>query len=113
MLTFTGDIKALQGILKDERRTSNIERSTSNENVISNTDHSTFIFVSFHPFTEYSRSLFHRLEVCFFIFSYSTFNVGRSMFNVHNFSVNLSRRPGVKNILALIGQGHQVRLSLK
>ena len=33
-------------ILKDERRTSNIERPTSNEKRISNTEHSTAISVS-------------------------------------------------------------------
>jgi hypothetical protein len=37
-------------VLKDERRTSNIERPTSNEKRISNTEHSTAISVSFQPF---------------------------------------------------------------
>jgi len=37
-------------VLKDERRTSNIERSTSNEKRISNIEHSTAISVSFQPF---------------------------------------------------------------
>ena len=33
--------------------------------------------------TEYSSSLSSRSYVCFFIFSHSTFDVGRSMFDVH------------------------------
>jgi len=37
-------------VLKDERRTSNIERPTSKEKGISNTEHSTPIFVSCQPF---------------------------------------------------------------
>ena len=37
-------------VLKDERRTSNIERPTSNEKQTSNTEHSTPISVSFQPF---------------------------------------------------------------
>jgi len=32
---------------------------------------------------------------CFFIFYHSTFDVGRSMFDVHLFSVNLPQSPGV------------------
>gem|GEM_PF-5964091 len=37
-------------VLKDERRTSNIERPTSNEKRISNNEHSTGISVSFQSF---------------------------------------------------------------
>jgi len=37
-------------VLKDERRTSNIERPTSNEKQTSNTEHSTTISISFQPF---------------------------------------------------------------
>ena len=51
-------------VLKDEHRTSNIERPTSNEKT--KTQYRTF------------NSYF-----CFFIFSHSKFDVGRSMFDVH------------------------------
>jgi len=37
-------------VLKDERRTWNIERPTSNEKQASNTEHLTVISVSFQPF---------------------------------------------------------------
>jgi hypothetical protein len=37
-------------VLKDERRTSNIERPTSNEKLTSNIEHSTPISVSLQPF---------------------------------------------------------------
>ena len=37
-------------VLKDEHRTSNVERPTSNEKRISNTEHSTAISVSLQPF---------------------------------------------------------------
>jgi len=69
--------KRSQVILKDERPTSNIERPTSNEKRISNTEHPTAIY-DLHRTIE--QPFF---QVCFFIFSHSTFDVGRSMFDVH------------------------------
>ena len=47
--------------------------------------------------TEYSISLSSRSYVCFLIFSHSTFDVGRSMFDVHLFHSLLG-----KSNLALI-----------
>ncbi len=41
---------------------------------------------SFDTPTEYSNSLSSRSYVCFFIFSHSMFDVGRSIFDVHLFS---------------------------
>ena len=41
------------------------------------------------------------MAISVFIFSHSTFDVGRSMFDVHLFSVNLPR-PLAKNALAII-----------
>jgi len=39
----------------------------------------------------------------FFIFFHSTFDVGRSMFDVHLFSENLPQSPSAKNNSALMG----------
>jgi hypothetical protein len=44
--------------------------------------------------TEYSSSISFMSYVWFFLFSHSTFDVGRSMFDVHFFS--LPQSPGVK-----------------
>jgi len=51
-------------VLKDEHRTSNIERPTSNEK-------------NKHQYRTFNSYF------CFFIFFHSTFDVGRSMFDVH------------------------------
>ena len=59
-------------VLKDERRTSNIERPTSNEKTN----------IQYRTFNSY---------FCFFIFSHSTFDVGRSMFDVHFFQSLLGK----------------------
>jgi hypothetical protein len=69
------------GVLKDERPTSNIERPTSNERTN----------IQYRTFNGY---------FCFLICPHSTFDVGRSMFDVHLFQSLLG-----KNNLALMGQG--------
>jgi hypothetical protein len=47
---FSPQPHAASPVLKDEHRTSNVQRPTSNEKRISNTEHSTAISVSFQPF---------------------------------------------------------------
>ena len=60
--------------LKDEHPTSNVQRRTSNNDVASLRNLISFVYY-----------------FCFFIFSHSTFDVGRSMFDVHPFSVRPAR----------------------
>ncbi len=78
-----------------EHRTSNVQRRTSNNDVA--------------PLRKLISFVYY---FCFFIFSHSTFDVERSMFDVHLFSVNLSQSPGVKNNLALFHYFYPVKLFL-
>ena len=73
-------------ILKDERPTSNIERPTSNENkkpIPNRNSERIPRGLSKIPCSKL-RGIFNYF--CFYIFSNSKFDVGRSMFDVHSFS---------------------------
>ena len=75
---------------KDERPTSNIERPTSNERQTFNTEHSIAVSSSFSELIP-SNDGFRRVNLPsaeppdLLVFSHSTFDVGRSMFDVHLF----------------------------
>ena len=60
--------------------------------------------------TEYSISLSSRSYVCFFIFSHSMFDVGRSMFDVHCFQSVLGKNNLAVMILALCPMPFILRL---
>jgi len=65
-------------VFKDERRTSNIERPTSNEKRIFNTELFWFHFSRFDVRDEHFGGCFR-----FFFIAHSKFDVGRSMLDVH------------------------------
>jgi len=95
-------------VLKDERRTSNIERPTSNKKT--NIQYRTFndyffsavlilvtkILINSSVSCKISSNS-SGFKLCFFMFFHSTFDVGRSMFDVHFFQSVLG-----KNNLALM-----------